>query len=671
MTVTVQGPGFSVDFPDGTDDATINKQMSVANAQFKTAQRNPDASGDVSVGSVARSLFRGLPGIGTFRDELAARGRSLVGQDYEQGLALERARDKAFSEQHPILDTGLNVAGGVGGTMLAAPAVAGPATAAAVGRTLLGIGAKTLPGAIGRGATAGLVQGALSGAGEAEGGAADRGMGAITGGAIGGMAGGAIPAAFEFARRPVQSLVDRVRGSGDALSRLSAPAQRYVAGISSPEAIARMEQGLDTLGPLGMPADVSPEWNSIARAAAGRPGGRNEIVQPLLDRRAGSNARLQSDFNANLGPAPIPSEIQSGIEAGQEALRPDYGRVFQGAQAANTEPLAQGLEAEIINRRGPAQRSLQEVRRALDVYGAPGNLDPNPGTLHEVRMMIDGLKEGETNPKVLQALADARARVDAELARAVPGVKDVDALHAELARQKEALQRGGQVLDTGKTAIRPKEMADELTAAVQPEGTLVGPSAAGLRIQQGLRAELDRIIGTQGNDARAINNLMRGSEADGAWNPIKMGQVFGEDRARQALGSVDREVTFQNTANRVTGGTDTAQSQQFQKAIDAVESPIVGTGNVGETSLTGLGLNALKRIHTAMIGAVGEARASRFASELGGIAVSQGATRDEFIAAMKRAGLNRAQISRTLDMATRGGLIVSREGPQFLPQRGQ
>ena len=53
MTITVQGPGFSVEFPDGTDDATINKQMSIANAQFKAAQKQGDASGDVSVGSGA------------------------------------------------------------------------------------------------------------------------------------------------------------------------------------------------------------------------------------------------------------------------------------------------------------------------------------------------------------------------------------------------------------------------------------------------------------------------------------------------------------------------------------------------------------------------------------------------------------------------------------------
>ena len=45
------------------------------------------------------------------------------------------------------------------------------------------------------------------------------------------------------------------------------------------------------------------------------------------------------------------------------------------------------------------------------------------------------------------------------MASAVPGIKQVDAKWAELERQREGLQRGGTVFDTGKTATRPADLA--------------------------------------------------------------------------------------------------------------------------------------------------------------------------------------------------------------------
>jgi hypothetical protein len=58
--------------------------------------------------------------------------------------------------------------------------------------------------------------------------------------------------------------------------------------------------------------------------------------------------------------------------------------------------------------------------------------------------------------------------VDGELATAVPGIKAVDAQFAELSRQSAGLQRGSQVLDGGKTAIRPAELVDEMVARRAP-----------------------------------------------------------------------------------------------------------------------------------------------------------------------------------------------------------
>jgi hypothetical protein len=76
----------------------------------------------------------------------------------------------------------------------------------------------------------------------------------------------------------------------------------------------------------------------------------------------------------------------------------------------------------------------------------------------------------------------------------------------------------------------------------------------------------------------------------------------------------------------------------------------------------GLLINSAKRISTVLTGALGQQRANRYATELARAAIAQGVTRDEFVTALRQQGVHQALIARTLDLATRGGLIVSREG---------
>jgi hypothetical protein len=660
-------PVFTIEAPDGSkvkvEADTPELAMQGAQEAFtqKTKGAEPEESGDVSIGSVARSLFRGLPLIGTYRDELAARGRSLVGQDYEEGLAKERGRDKAFSDKHPVLDTGLGILGGVGGTLLAAPAVGGAGAAGAVGRTVLGLGAKTLPGAIARGAVAGGIQGAAAGSGDAEGGFVDRAMGGLQGGAIGGVLGGALPAGFEFGRRGVSAIIDKAVGNGDALSGLSGAARRYVGQLATPTAVNSWEQDLARLGPDAMLADVSPEWQMVAGGAAARPGSRETVVGALTERDAGKNQRLANDLNRTLGPAEVPSEVDAGIRGGQEALGDNYRGVFQGARAIDSQPLADHLDASLVNLRGASRQAVERVRGWLNIPGT-NQLDPNPGALFQVRHEIDGLLTDETNPRVIENMTAVRREVDRMLAQSVPGLKDVDGFFAELARQREALARGSQVLDSGKTAPRPAEIVNEVQQNAQPQGNLVGPSAANVRLRQGTRAEIDRVAGQNANDPVALQRLVKG---EGDWNRDKLRTIFGQGPADEALGAIDREAQFRNTHNRVTAGSDTAPRRAFQEALDRVENGAVLGGSPG-ADVTGMGLivKGARTVGAMLMGELGKARANRFATELARVSIAQGVSRDELVAAMRQAGIRQQTIGRVLDHATRTGLIASREVPQ-------
>lgn len=616
------------------------------------------------------SALRGLPFLGGYRDELRARSQSWVnGTTYEEELAKERARDKAFQDAHPYLDTGIGIASGVGATLAAAPLLGAAGTGGAVaaaGRTALGVGSKTLPGAIARGATAGALQGAAAGSGEAEGGFVDRAYGGVMGAGVGAAVGGAAPAVFEGARRAGSAALRKVMPGDDPLSALSSGAQRYVGEISDPARVARMQQDLQRLGPDGMLADVSPEWQAVARGAAARPGTRDTVVDALQGRDAGKNARLASDLDASLGRAPVPSQVEQGLAAARNDLGPAYERAMEGARAVNTRDLAEDLEGAAVNLRGPAQRAVREVRQMLDIPGNPGNLDPHPRALLSTRQAIDGLLATENNPQAQRALTSARARIDAELGRAVPGIKDVDAQFAELSRQSEGLQRGSQLLDGGKTAIRPQELGPEIAQSALPQGRQVGPSAAPLRMQQGARAEIDRIAGTNANDPVALQRLVKG---EGDWNRDKLRQVYGQERADQALGAIDREARFNETTNRVTRGSDTAMGSGFKSFLDRAERPITGGEGIDMTAF-GAAISVSRRIGSVLTGALGKERANRYATELARTAIATGVDRDEFVAALTRAGVKQGLVARTLDMATRGGLIGSREAPGLvLPQR--
>ncbi len=87
-----------------------------------------------------------------------------------------------------------------------------------------------------------------------------------------------------------------------------------------------------------------------------------------------------------------------------------------------------------------------------------------------------------------------------------------------------------------------------------------------------------------------------------------------------------------------------------------------------DTTAWGAAISASRRIGTVLTGALGKDRANRYATELARTAIATGVSRDEFVEALQRAGVKQQVISRTLDMATRGGLIASREAPSLLPK---
>lgn len=219
------------------------------------------------------------------------------------------------------------------------------------------------------------------------------------------------------------------------------------------------------------------------------------------------------------------------------------------------KPIADHLDEQIPLLRGGAQKAARDVRGMLNTHGT-NSVSSDPSVAFQTRQAIDGMLETETDTKVIGALMEARKMIDESLEKAVPMIKEVDTSYAELGRQRGAITRGQTVLDHGRTAPRPAELEREIAEGALPQGMQVGPSAVSLRLSQGARAEIDRILGSNSNDIAAMARVIK---SDGDWNRVRLAMLFGKEKADKLFRVLDNELTFSRTHDAVTRNSETAR----------------------------------------------------------------------------------------------------------------
>lgn len=403
-----------------------------------------------------------------------------------------------------------------------------------------------------------------------------------------------------------------VTGAGRAVPKSITSALRDD-GIPIAEAGARVR----AIGPDGVLADLGPNLRDKAAALATTPGqAQKTVVDAMTARKAAAPRRLTGALNETIGEALVPSYLQRSIRADQRALGPDYDAALAGAADVDTSSLAAGLQATIPTLRGKAQTEAQAVRAMLNRTGAE-ELDTSAATLFQIRRAIDGKLKDEADTNVRRVLGDARAQVDQILGDAVPGVKELDARYAELARQRDAVDRGQTVLGNGRTDPRPAELADEAAAGAIAAGEIVGPSGASFRLRQGARAEIDRIVGTNLNDRAALNSLLKG-ESD--WNRQRLATLFGEDNTERLYRILDNERAMAETENKALVGSKTASMQAAQREVDG---PPRRPGAVRSAANLKAG-DAMSEILDAVFRGTGDARRAARNSEMADVLMGQG-----------------------------------------------
>lgn len=458
--------------------------------------------------------------------------------------------NQGASDRFPIMSASGAVSGAV------APMVALGLTP--VGASFLGnvgtTGQRLLMGLISGGTTAGIDTIAHGGS------AGDAVFDALVGGASGAFT----PIAERFISPAVRWLTGQK--AVDAGTRRVAEALEN-SGIDPRE----MTELLDSLGPNAMPLDLSRNLTQQAGGVASVPGPASTTLADALTTRQfgnetipGANARIQQDVTGVLGDAPVPSRLLADIRESQGALSPEYKAVLENARAVDTEDIALTLDSMIVNERGAAQSAAKQVRGMLNITGTD-TLDPNPATLLSTRQAIDGIlyTDGAVAPldaNVARILRDARRTIDAELAAKVPGIKEVDQKFAELASQGSAIREGQGLFDTGRDAVtRPSELAALMQA---DDSVIVGPSGVPFRLTQGARAEIDRIIGTTGNDITALKKVLLG---EGSWNREKLVSLYGKEKTDALVSILDREQRYANSYNRILQNSETAARTAAQQ----------------------------------------------------------------------------------------------------------
>jgi len=372
---------------------------------------------------------------------------------------------------------------------------------------------------------------------------------------------------------------------------------------------------LQKLGPEAMVLDASPSGIGTAQGVIAKPGrGRDRLVNALEARNKAKETRILSDADRALGPVQTPSYVDQSLKSQQASLGPAYTAVKKQAAPVDLTALTTQLNNTIPTLRGAPRKALEGVKRMIDgdVIGAQ--------EAHNIRRALDdAINSGNLGNFELSLLGDARKAVDTQLAKAAPGIKSLDETFEQLAREREALAKGPGVLDSGKTAQRPEELNDMLTAMSGPER---------IAYKTGARAEIDRVLRTTANDAVALRRIVKG---EGDWNRDKLAAVFGQERAKRIMASTDRETAFEKAYNDIVNNSQTAQRQQASKMIDAADEKAVNqtpalwerAGQIPEAAAK-YAMRAAKR-------GIEGTRSDALRNELAGHLTAKGASRDTIV----------------------------------------
>lgn len=572
---------------------------------------------------------------------------------YGANLKKEQAETDQFHVDHPVAAPVLDV---VGSSL--APVAAFGAAGQGVSH-----GAKALYAALTGGGIGGL-QGGFSSKDWTD--PVQTAKDAALGSALGFAIGGTLPGAGKLIGTGIEKVANAVRGRAAGMSR---PATGHLVSAMEADTPAAVRAQLDRLGPDAMLADAGPALQGVTQGTALlSPDARSTLYRAIGDRNAGTNERIMSDVNRALGPAEDPQTVTNAIRARRsevDALH--YPAALDNAPPVQTAPILTQLDdmikkSPVHSMENKALSNLKEMmlrkekQPLLDAEGYPqydkfGNerfrevpLSQNDANvLHKVKGELDNVIEYDAPglgvpAGALQrqqgALKHLRGELNNALETQVPGYLEANRQSAALARRGTAVDLGTQYLGAGKTTASPGRFADEF-ARLEP-----GEQIA---FAKGSRGNIERALGTKANDLQALRSELQG---EGGWNTAKIGTVHGTGAADDLVATVDRNLKFRDTHNKVVENSQTAQrlaSKETLKPTPASETPLFNPNS----TLTGMGATGVKKVVRATWNALTKSDPTRSYGEIADILSAQGPQRDKYFQAIVDAMGRRTQNSAT------------------------
>lgn len=650
----------------------IAKSLSAAPAAPAAAPAVPDAPKSMletirdAIHAPTRALENGaFLGLGDRARAVIDTAVSGGGDGYGASLKKEQGDTEDFRNAHPVAAPVLEGVGGV-----AAPA-------AVIGAIAKGasLGAKTLIGA-GTGGGIGAVQGALGSRDYTD--LPQVAKDAAVGGGTGLTLGALIPGASKIVGAGYNAVTNALTGRVEGMSRA---AGGHLVNAVAADGPAAVQARLAELGPDAMLADAGPALlGKMQGSVLNSDEGRSIGTTALTNRNTGTNARVQSDVNTALGPAEDPQTVTDAIKAHRTAVDSvNYPAALDNAPSVKIAPIMTDLidridQTPVGSMEHKALTNLQsmltktEKQPLLDAQGiqqydhlgnerwkdvASSHDDAN--ILHKVKGELDNVIEYDAPGLGVPAgaltrqqgsLKQMRGAINDALETQVPGYGAANDVSAALAKRSEAVNLGTQYLGAGKTTASP----DRFAAAFDP----LSPGEK-IAFAKGSRGEIERNLGTKANDLQALRGQLQG---EGGWNGAKIATVHGQDGADELAATVDRNLKFRDTYNKVVENSQTAQRNAAAKEMKpdpSTDTPFINPNS----NLTGMLATGAKKGLQSVVNALTQRDPTRSFGEVARALSEQGAPRDARLAAIVDALNSRQRNAAGAETAGKVGSVVA------------
>lgn len=608
-------------------EAEQGKAMKAWASQTVAKEREQGGVGQV-VDDTIRRLARGLP-IGSWADEGNAAIASMLGYDYDQQLAYERAKDTQGDEEATKLGS-LPLIGDV--TTAGVTKLAGGALTAPIAPGVNAFRGATLLPRMGNGALTGAAYGGLYGTGEGET-LTERAGNTALGTAIGTGIGTVAPAIGTGIGNAVKYVADKWRGLPPELANIGKDAtQRLARAAEDDNLVANYPRLSQELGNEGMLMDMGHNLRGQASAIANMPGEGQTIIRNADTLRAqGAPMRIRTDIDAAFGqPQNLIQAERNAVAQARANADPHFAQ-FHNSQVPFTREL-QGIWERVPPQ---ALRYAENIARTegwplMDqVQTATGEIVEIPSA-RAWDYVKDGIQQmlGEGGVDPASRYGSRLVALDNQLRNAVDSTfNPTNPAQSPWAQGRAAsgtgkqfqqgLREGSGVFSRPKTHS-PDQVADDLANA--------SPTyEAGYRA--GARGDLQAMMDDAGTQFGPTGDraVRKGMWSENAERKVRQ-LASSPQTADRVLNRRNAESTFAETHNAVTANSATAARQAAQKEFpNSAESGGTGKSWTGVT-IPGAMAEGIKKAANAMFSG---ARAERMAAMATNAARVLSATRME------------------------------------------